>query len=331
MNIMLTSVGRRGYLVSYFKQALGDTGRVWGADNNRHTPAFTYCHQKAILPEVSNGCYVDTLLKFCRRNSIDMVIPLIDPELEVLAVHRQKFLDQNITVVVSPPQTVEICYDKYKTYQFGKDSGIPVPETVVRVADALRLLADGRLSWPLVVKPRRGSASADITWCHDEPELRFAYEHCPAPMIQENVEGDEYGYDLFGDDRFRPVSVYCKKKLLMRAGETDKAVSTSDKELIDLGVKIIENLRLFGPCDVDVMVGKDGPKLLELNPRFGGGYPCAHLCGGNFPQKLIAICEGKEVKPDIGSCPDGVYMFKQDEIITAAQSELDSIPDARDK
>ena len=135
-------------------------------------------------------------------------------------------------------------------------------------------------------------------------------------MIQEFIDGDEYGYDLFSDFEFRPISVFCKKKLKMRAGETDKAISTDNKELIVLGLKILQNLQLFGPMDVDVMISSDGPKLLEMNPRFGGGYPCSHLAGADFPAKLIAIRNGQKLKSDIGSCPAGVVMLKQDEIIS---------------
>ena len=134
-------------------------------------------------------------------------------------------------------------------------------------------------------------------------------------MIQEILEGIEYGYDLLGDTDFRPVSVYCKEKLAMRAGETDKAVSTADPALIGFGQKLLENMKLLGPADVDVIVDGDGPKLLEINPRFGGGYPCSHMAGADFCKKIIAMQNGQSLTPDIGSCPGGVAMLKQDEII----------------
>jgi carbamoyl-phosphate synthase large subunit len=111
----------------------------------------------------------------------------------------------------------------------------------------------------------------------------------------------------------------------MRAGETDKAVSTDNKMLIEFGLKIARNLQLFGPADLDVKMSKNSPKLLEINPRFGGGYPCSHLCGANFPGKLLSICKGKKLKSDVGSCSAGVYMFKQDEIITISRKKLKSI------
>jgi len=316
MRILLTSAGRRGYLVKFFREALTDNDQIWGADNSKYAPSFHYCDNTLLLPKVTDTDYVDTLINFCKKNKIDMVIPLIDPELEVLAAQRQKFYDKNILAVISPPKTIEIAFDKYLTYQFGKDNGINVPVTVLSTEEALKLIDEGELNWPVAVKHRKGSASMNITYCQNEKQLISAFETCPFPMIQEFIAGDEYGYDLFGDFEFRPISVFCKKKLEMRAGETDKAVSTDNKELIELGLKILQNLQLFGPMDVDVMISPDGPKLLELNPRFGGGYPCSHLAGANFPAKLIAIRNGQKLKPDIGSCPAGVVMLKQDEIIS---------------
>ncbi len=146
-------------------------------------------------------------------------------------------------------------------------------------------------------------------------------------MIQQFVSGEEYGYDIFCDSDFKPVSVFCKRKLAMRAGETDKAVSVNEKKLLDLGVRIAQAFPVFGPADVDVKTGKNGPMLLEINPRFGGGYPCSHLCGADFPAKLVAICKGQKLIPDIGDYPAGVYMFKQDEIISPTAEELKAITD----
>lgn len=315
MNILLTSVGRRGYLAKYFKEALADQGKVFGADNCPHSPAFAYCDDTAILPQVQKDHYVQTLLEICTNFKIDIVIPLIDPELEILAPCRQQFSDAGVMLLISPPETIQMASDKYLTWQFAKENGLQAPQTFIDLALALDQLTAGALNWPVVVKPRKGSASVDISICHDKLQLEAAFEATEAPMIQELVMGTEYGYDLFGDSGFNPISVYCKEKIAMRAGETDKAVSTADATLIEFGRKLLEGMKLFGPADVDVMVDKDGPKLLEINPRFGGGYPCSHLAGADFCKQIIALRNGEPLTPDIGACPDGVCMLKQDEII----------------
>jgi len=329
MRILLTSIGRRGYLVEYFRQALGADGQIWGGDNDKYAPALHFCHQSMLLPEITGTDYIDRLMALCKENQIDMVVPLIDPELEVLARRRQEFYDMGIMAVISPPETVEIAFDKYLTYRFGKDNGIAVPETTVTIDDAQRLFAEGTLKWPVVVKPRKGSASANITYCKNQAQLRFAFANAPNPMIQQYVNGTEYGYDIFCDRSYRPITVFCKRKLLMRAGETDKAVSVNDAQLTEFGLKLAECMKIFGPVDVDVMCDSDGPKLLEINPRFGGGYPCAHLCGADFPEKLIALCRNKTLTPETNSYPAGIYMLKQDQIISPTAENLKSVKNWR--
>jgi len=308
-------VGRRGYLVRYFKEAIGSAGQVWGGDNCSFSPAFADCDRTVLLPEVKTDHYPDQLLDICVKNNIDIVIPLIDPELEVLAPHRDRFEAEGVLLLVSPPEMIEMASDKYQTYQFAKEHGLAVPQTFIDITVALDQLTVGALTWPVMVKPRKGSASVNITTCHDKLQLEAAFEATTEPMIQEILVGTEYGYDLFGGRDFRSVSVYCKEKIAMRAGETDKAVSTADPVLIEFGRKLLESMNLFGPCDVDVFLTEDGPKLLEINPRFGGGYPCSHLAGADFCKKVLGLRNGEKLMPDIGSCPDGICMLKQDEII----------------
>ena len=325
MRILLSSIGRRGYLVKYFKDAIAHDGEIWGADGSPYAPAFQYCDHVMLLPKVGEVGYAEKLLDLCKKNKINMVVPLIDPELEVLAAHYDEFRSNGIMAVVSPARTIDIAFDKYQTHLHAKKAGIEVPETVTTIEEALKLIASGKLSWPVIVKPRKGSASMFVNSCSNESELKLAFQTCPGPVIQQFILGDEYGYDIFCDSDFKPVSVFCKLKLTMRAGETDKAVSVNDKKLIDLGVKIAQAFPMFGPIDADVKTGKNGPMLLEINPRFGGGYPCSHLCGADFPAKLIAICKGQKLSPDIGNYPAGVYMFKQDEIISPTAEELKGI------
>ena len=325
MKILLSSIGRRGYLVRYFKDAVGDAGEIWGADFSKYAPALQYCDHTVLLPKITDPNYIDLLLNFCTSNHINIIVSLIDPELEVLARNRDRFYESGIMAVVSPLKTVQIAYDKYLTWQFGEKNDIDVPVTVITIEDALQYLANGRLSWPVIVKPRKGSASAGVTCCQNEKQMLAAFDSCSEPIIQEYLEGPEYGFDILADKNYQLISVCCKLKLAMRAGETDQAVSVNDPNLNSLALKITQCLQLFGPMDVDVKLSHGVPKLLEMNPRFGGGYPCAHLCGVDFPAKLIAMYQNEKLTPDINSCPPGIYMLKQDEIISPSRHQLDSI------
>lgn len=324
MRILLSSVGRRGYLVKYFQEAVGPDGQVWGGDSCPYSPAFTYCDKSIVLPNVDGSGYVEKLLGICNDNEIDMIIPLIDPELEILAGRYGDFEKAGVMVVVSPIQTIELTYDKYKLFEMCRQHGIAAAESFLSVDQALKALNSGRVRWPLVVKPRKGSASASISYCSNEKQLKGAFEEGEGFMIQEKLNGQEYGYDIFGNEDCLPVRVFCKKKLVMRAGETDKAVSCCSRELIDFGYKFAATMKIFGPIDADVIVDKDGPKLLEINPRFGGGYPLAHLCGMNFTQLLVDIRYGKKITADDSEYPEGVYMLKQDEIIRYTSEQIQS-------
>ena len=175
MRVLLSSVGRRGYLVKYFKQAVGDAGEVWGADSSSYAPAFRYCDHVMLLPRVGEAGYADKLLALCRKNKIDMVVPLIDPELEVLAAHYDEFRSNGVMAVVSPAKTIEIAFDKYQTWLHAKQAGIDVPETVTTIEEAIKLISAGKFSWPVMVKPRKGSASMYVYNCRNEDELRLAF------------------------------------------------------------------------------------------------------------------------------------------------------------
>lgn len=325
MRILLTSAGRRTYLVHYFREALAGNGEVWASDLSPYAPALYCADRAALLPHATDDGYVDALFDLCTREKIDLVVPLFDLELVAQATVRQRFLDAGVRLLISPPETINMAADKYQTAQFGREHNLLVPETVLSIEEALSAVSEGRMRWPLMVKQRKGFASLGLHLCHSEQEVRVHFRNGDLDIIQEYLEGDEYGYDLLCDFQHRPVSVFCKKKLAMRAGETDKAVSTDREDLIEYGRRLAENLDLHGPLDADVFLTDRGPCLLELNPRFGGGYPCSHGAGADFPRKLVRMMRGETVEPDIGSCPAGVYMFKQYDIVIQPCEAVDTM------
>ena len=125
-------------------------------------------------------------------------------------------------------------------------------------------------------------------------------------MIQEKLCGKEFGLDVMNDLTGRNVGVSVKQKLAMRAGETDKAITVDIPEVYEMGRKIGENLKHIGNLDVDIMQRANGDYcVLELNPRFGGGYPFSYEAGVNLPKAIIQWVKGENVdasilKPEIG-------------------------------
>ena len=171
LHVLLTSAGRRGYLVNSFRQALGEGGRVFAADASDDAPALWIADVSFRLPPFTDPCYLDHLLALCERHRVKLLVPLNDYELPLIAAHRQRFLAVGTIPHVSTPEVVASCLDKWQTYRFLCDSGLPTPPTYVSVAEARAALEEGVIDFPLVIKPRWGSGSQGIELARDEREL----------------------------------------------------------------------------------------------------------------------------------------------------------------
>jgi carbamoyl-phosphate synthase large subunit len=315
MNVMLTCAGRRNYLIKFFQEALKERGRVFAGDASADAAALQEADEGFVLPPVNQIDYFDVLLDLCQRHRIRLLLPLNDLELPLLARQRDRFLQVGTLAVISSPKAIDTCYDKWATFEFLESYGIPAPKTYLSLAEARQALARGEIAFPLVVKPRWGSASIGIEYPEDDEELEIAYRfvkkllartflaHVSASdpercvLIQERLSGQEYGLDVINDLKGFYITTFVKRKLAMRAGETDRAVTVENDELKKLGEKIGQKLGHVGNLDCDVIVRQKGYCVLEMNPRFGGGYPFSHLAGANLPAALIAWANGE--KPDL--------------------------------
>jgi carbamoyl-phosphate synthase large subunit len=311
MNILFTCAGRRHYLLQFFKEVLGDSGRIIGADMQLSAPALVLADKAIAVPGVYADNYIDCLLDICKEEKVNAIISLNDLELPILAAARSRFEALGVTLIVSSDEVIDICFDKWKTFDFGKLHGFDVPKTYLTLEAVKEAINAGEVNYPLVVKPRWGSASVGIDFPDNEEELELCYklQHLKlkstilaqasgqdmdnAIMIQEKIQGKEFGVDILNDLNGKPHVVYVKEKLAMRAGETDKAVLREIPGLEALGFKLGEALGHVGNLDCDFFV-KDGKfYLLELNPRFGGGYPFSQMAGANFPEAIISWLKGE--------------------------------------
>lgn len=310
-NILLTSAGRRSYLVDWFKEALGDTGEVHASNSLPQSPALLAADKAVVTPLIYSDDYIPFLLDYCRNNGIGALVPLFDVDVPVLAAHRGKFLDAGCFPVVCSPETAAVCNDKLATARFLEGLGLPVPSTYAS-ADACRAaLSAGEIAWPVVVKPRWGMGSIGVSMAHDELELRalasmvareasetyLRYESAADPgasvLFQGRLAGQEWGMDVMCDLSGNLRGVSARRKVTMRAGETDCAeVVGTPPELEELARKLARATRHPGNMDVDVFMTDDGPIVLEMNARFGGGYPFSHAAGVDLPRALVAWLRG---------------------------------------
>lgn len=312
MNILLTSVGRRTYMVQYFKEALNGSGKVHAA-NSIKTYTMDVADESVVTPLIYDDGYIDFLLKYCIENKINAIISLFDIDLPVLAKNKDRFTKVGITTIVSDSWFIKICNDKWLTYKFLKDNGIKTPASFLNIKDSLSAIKQGEVNYPLIIKPRWGMGSIGIFEADNADELQIfynktkraiqnsylRYESQQAPdqciIVQEKLCGGEYGIDLFHDLEGNFLTSVCKKKIAMRAGETDGAEIIEDAKLNDLAVNISNLSKHIGNLDIDCFGVDDTFYVLELNCRFGGQYPFSHLAGVNFPAALIQMLTNQEI------------------------------------
>ena len=310
MNILFTCAGRRTYLLKYFKENLSEGDKIVATDMQLTAPALQAADVKIQVPAVYDSEYVNITLRICEEQKIDALFSLNDLELPILAENKERFEAIGVKVVVSDPKVIDIAFDKYKTAQWVESLGLTAPKTYVRLEDCKKALSAGEIDFPLFMKPRWGSGSIGLESIADMEELDIYYGLLMKKikktilatasvgdeyiMIQEKLTGSEFGLDIMNDLDGKNIGVSVKQKLAMRAGETDKAVTVDLPEVREMGRKIGEALGHIGNLDVDIMQRADGAYcVLELNPRFGGGFPFSYEAGVNFPKALIQMIKGE--------------------------------------
>lgn len=305
MNILFTCAGRRNYLLNFFREELKGQGLIVAADMQLSAPAMAAADKAIVVPAVYDPDYINILLNICKTESINALISLNDLELPVLSAARTLFDNIDVKLLVSSDHVIDICFDKWKTIKFALVNGLKVPKTYLSLEDAKEAIANQELIFPLVIKPRWGSASIGIEFPESLEELDMAYkmlsiklkrsilaevsksDYNHAILIQEKIDGTEYGLDVLNDFKGNTNQVFVKEKLSMRAGETDKAVLRYKPQLSEIGHLIGEKLGHIGNLDCDIFEKDNEYYLIEMNPRFGGGYPFTHMAGGNFPAAII--------------------------------------------
>ena len=171
------------------------------------------------------------------------------------------------------------------------------------------------ISYPVFVKPVCGSASINISKAYSKEEVEFLYKRYDNLMIQEFMNGKEFGVDIYIDMiSNKPTAVFIKEKLLMRAGETDKSVSVHDKELEAIVLEFVNKIKFKGIIDIDIFKVNNKYYISEVNPRFGGGYPHAYECGVNIPRLIINNILGNNSNKKDLSYDEGLYMMKYNDL-----------------
>lgn len=316
MNILLTSAGRRTYMVEYFKEALAGKGKVY-ASNSVLTYTLKQADEYIVTPNIYDEGYISFLVSYCKEKHIDAIISLFDIDLPILARNKELFADNGIRVIVSDYNVTQICNDKWQTYNFLKELGLNQTPSYISLLEAKRALDNGELTFPLFIKPRWGMGSIGIYKVDNIQELDVLYDKLhrhifdtylrfessvdvdSCIIIQQAIKGQEYGIEILNDLNGEYVTTFAKKKIAMRSGETDIAETVETLPFEDIAKKISLKLKHIANLDVDCFVTNDNRiYVLEMNCRFGGQYPFTHNAGVNIPRQIIEWLEGKDVNPN---------------------------------
>lgn len=308
-NILLLNAGTRNVLVRDFKKTANGELKIVVTDNYNLAPSLYEADKYYITPWIDQPNYWDEVERICDAENIGLIISLIDPELEILAKEKAKFEKKGILLNVCDYDVIHGTYDKYELLEFIRKHGFSWIKTYSSVDTVLKAIDEGILNYPLFKKPMYGSGSKGIAKINNKEELLSIIEE--GDIIQEFFDGHEIGVDVYIDlISEEVVSIFAKRKLKMRAGETDKSVSFKDDKLFELISRFAKEYGLRGANDIDVFERDGEYYISEVNPRFGGGYIHAYECGVDFPKMLINNMNGFANKKVIGDYKEDVYMMK---------------------
>ena len=322
MNILVLSCGTRNKIIQYFRRELNGAGKVIATDMSPNAPALYEADVHYIVPRMTAPGYLDVIYDICRKEQVTGVLSLIDPELSLLALHEEEFHALGVTVIGSFYDLCERTLDKWQMFCWLKEHGYACAESYIDREAFYGDVRAGKINYPVFVKPIRGSASIAISKVQDQETVDLLFEHADDLMIQEYLKGQEIGADCYIDMiSGELISVFTKKKLVMRAGETDKSISFKDTELFALIERFVKEAGFRGQIDIDIFECEGKYYISEVNPRFGGGYPHAYEAGANHMKYIVNNLQGKVNEPQIGEYESGVIMMKYSEIMIRRENE----------
>lgn len=315
MNILILAAGTRNKIIQYFKRAIGDAGTVVATDSSKLGPAIYDADKYYIVPNITEPEYINKILTICQDEHIDGVLSLIDPELSLLAENEDKFKEVGTVVIGSPYKLCEMALDKIQMYEWLKSHNYNCAHSWMDKEEFYRAVERKEITYPVFVKPARGSASISISKAYNRETVEILCSHEDGLMIQEYLSGQEIGADVYIDMiSGEVVSIFTKKKIKMRAGETDKAVSFKDEKLFELIEMFVKEAGYRGQIDIDIFDIDGEYYISEVNPRFGGGYPHAYEADVDHMSLILNNLKGIVNKKSIGNYEEGLYMMKYNDL-----------------
>lgn len=322
-NIIFTSSGRRVSLIRHFKDTLNSLsikGDIITTDLRKHAPTAFISDVHELVPRVTSPEYIPNLLEICRKQNVRLLIPLIDTELLLLSEHKKDFNHIGVTVLVCSPEANRICRNKNTTATFFIENGFGTPEVLVPED----ILSSENAEYPYLIKPFDGSCSIGVATVQSREELAFFSKYVKNPIMQEYIAGEEYTVDVFVDFSGKVRSVVPRLRMETRAGEVSKGVTVKDRNIIETTQAVAEALPgALGCLTIQCFKTKNGElKYIEINPRFGGGFPLSIAAGADFPRWIIELMLGRQPEIQRDGWRDGTVMLRYDDAIFTTRDQI---------
>lgn len=317
MNILFCSVGRRCELLKDFRKSMGAEGKIVVTDLSIYAPAAYFADIFYQVPRIDDPTYIPKILEICRAEKIDAVTTCIDPEIMLLAEHRDDFLAIGVEVLAPYLETAQICFDKYQMYQYLVANNIRTVLTFGDMTSFEVALQKGEIKFPVFVKPREGSGSVGARKVPSMATLKEAMEQDPSLIIQEFM-GDavDMDADVYIDTiSHKPVALFSKRKLETKIGGASKTVSIKDEKLVEFVCNALNAFKFNGPIDMDLWYRDGKYYLSEVNPRFGGAYLHAYGAGVDFVNLIDKNIRGIENAPCFGNYEENIVMMMYDSVV----------------
>ncbi len=326
-NILFCSVGRRARLLMDFRESMRGCGKIIATDHSAVAPALYYSDEAYVVPLITDFTYFDKVLGICEQGEVKAITTLIDPEISLLANHRDLFLNKSILPLCPAEWTANLCFNKYEMFKYLRRKGIRTVLTYDSLKSFKEGLSKGEIAFPVFMKPISGSGSVGVGRCDTIEEVdekfnegKFCY------IIQELMTGGDLDADVYVDCiSHKPVSIFSKKKIECRIGGASKTISFKDIKLFEFVEEVCSSLELYGPCDMDLFYKNGEYYLSEINPRFGGAYLHAYGSGVDFIKLILNNIEGKENQSMIGQYDEDIVMMMYDDVVIKRKKDLKGI------
>lgn len=303
-NVLLSCAGRRVELLRIWQRTLLELGardmilgEVLATDAQPFAPAFILADRCEIVPRATSPAFVPRMLELCRQHEIRAVIPTIDTELLVLSEARDDFERIGTQVLVSDPETIRLSADKRLTHAWFVEHGFPT----FRQCSPRDALSDSDWPYPCIAKPASGSRSVGVERIGSREALELRIRNGQSDDVVESLgHGVEVTADAYVSLKTgKCLCVVPRRRLEVRDGEVSKGKTIEAPEIEALVQRVVEALPgARGVLCVQMFWDPESREisLMEINPRFGGGYPLTDASGARFTDWIVRELSGQSVE-----------------------------------